>query len=126
MDTRYKTYLIGPLRPAQPSPVSNKVLVWKHHVDQMPQTQIERLERSADVKETFLRSSHIKQIVDFQPISVTSDDVQPLTSQWKITMTAKTEPNGELGKNATAQTTTTSKPTPQDQLRYPTRQCKTP
>ena len=93
----------------------------------MHQTQIERLEPSADVKETFLRSSHIKQIVDVQPVSVTSDDVQPLTSQWKITLKAKTEPSGELGKNATAQTTTTSKPhTPQDQLRYPTQQHKTP
>ena len=84
---------------------------WKCHLDQMHPRQIERPEKN--ISETFPKSPDNKQIVDVQPISVTSEEVQLLSSQRKAT----TEASGELGKNTTERATTTSKPTPQARAR---------
>ena len=59
-------------------------------------------------------------------MSVTSDDVQPETYPRKAAIAATTERSGKLGPNVTVRATTTAKPTPLAQPRYPNRKRKTP
>lgn len=75
----------------------------------------------------FSRGSDIKQSLTSSQFQL-QYDFQPLTFPRKAATTCEKDGvrSGKLSKNATAQATTTSKPTPQSQPPYlRTRQCKT-